>query len=131
LPEEDYYLQDLVEDYNTVFSYVYDYVFERIGELVEHICDGAVDEARREFASLLTDINLKNHGHVDYEQFLANVGAATPSDRQALIEKCLTGIGQAMISMVQKELGQEEKNQLVGELKMFSSSASLNICRQH
>jgi hypothetical protein len=118
-----------VEDHNVVFSTIYDFVFERIGDLVNHLCDRAVEKARGEFSSCLAHIHLHSRGHVDYEQLLANAAAFSPEARREKLETCLFKLGRTLIDLVERELGRDERTVLLADLGRISSPAAEKICR--
>jgi hypothetical protein len=127
--EEEYRLQDLVEDYNILFSRIYDFVFERIGDLVNHLCDRAVEEAQEEFSPCLGHIQMRSRGHVDYEQLLANTASFSPEARREKLEACLFGLGRTVVDLVERELGKDERAVLLAALGQLSSPAAEKVCR--
>jgi hypothetical protein len=121
-PSEDYELEELIEAYNRFFIYTYDFIAERLGELVDHITDRAVAQAGARFQKVLRDVKMHNHGRVEYEQIYANTAELDPQRRLNDVEQTLNELLFALIKLTRKELGAEDEQYLVEQLRLLGET---------
>lgn len=101
----EYELEDLVEQYNTVFQAIFAKAFQKIGDHVYDFMDRVVTHLSPDMAPYLSGMTMVNEGRVDFDQILNNIFASGSTDHGAVVQQVLNELLYGWIVEVKREFG--------------------------
>jgi hypothetical protein len=115
--EEQYELEEIVDQYNRGFGNVYAFVEGRLGERAHDFADAAVSVAAQSFPRLFEGIDLRGGGRVDFDQILANLSPEPSSARRPLLIDGLNELAYALLLKVGETFGREAQDRMASRIR--------------
>ena len=114
-PQPD--LQDLVENYNDVYSYIYDFAVQKLGEEADHLAMRAMDQVQHAVPDIARGLQLDTYGRLDFDALLKNLTPIPESGRVGVMTGALEEIIYALLYEVGSSCGADEQTRLSAEIQ--------------
>lgn len=115
--EQELDLEQIVEQYNRMFTRIYSFLKGRMNDGVDGFMGRALDDVSRQYGQLFDGVDLRTYGRADYETMLANVADLPAEQRRSLMVSALNELVFVMQLAVRTERGKEEEVVVSGIIK--------------
>jgi len=111
--------QEMLHGFNEMFAYLNDYLKQHLGHVGISLMRKYLEETRGLHASILRDVEMDNHGHLDLHRIGANLTAQGLEQTKGMmaLEEALNEFLYACILAVKKTLGTEHETVVVHYLE--------------
>lgn len=114
-------LNDLVEGYNDIYSYIYEYSQRKIGDHADGLAQRAIIQVQGTMPNVTKNLKLDPYGRLDFDVILRNVSPIPETGRFELVSAALEEIVYAMLSEVGAIFGSENQTELAEEVRKIKS----------
>lgn len=115
--EQELDLEQIVEQYNRMFTRIYSFLKGRMNDGVDGFMGRALEDVSRQYGQLFDGVDLRTYGRADYETMLANVADLPAEQRRSLMVSALNELVFVMQLAVRTERGKEEEVVVSGIIK--------------